>query len=67
MLRDFVPPPRVDEAMSDSLDPGSCASTDHMHAFAADLQSLVTELADDEGDNLKAPGDAGRRSCRHGA
>ncbi len=54
MLRDFVPPPRVDEAMSDSLDPGSYASTDRMHAFAADLQNLVTELADDEGDNMKA-------------
>ncbi len=53
MLRDFVPPPRVDEAMSDSLDPGSYASTDRMHAFAANLQSLVTELADDEGDNMQ--------------
>jgi len=54
VLRDFVPPPRVNEAMSDSLDPGSYASTDHMHGFAADLQSLVTELADDKGDNMKA-------------
>ncbi|WP_404934597.1 hypothetical protein [Nitratireductor sp. L15S-10] len=54
VLRDFVPPPRVNEAMADSLDPGSYAASDHMHAFAADLQSLVTELADDEGDNMKA-------------
>ncbi len=54
MLRDFVPPPRVDEAMSDSLDPGRYASTDNMHTFAADLQRLVTELADDEGENIKA-------------
>lgn len=54
MLRDFVPPPRVDEAMSDPLDPGSYTSSDRMHAFAADLQRLVTELADDEGDNMKA-------------
>jgi hypothetical protein len=54
MLRDFVPPPRVDEAMSDPLDPGSYASSDRIHAFAADLQRLVTELADDEGNNIKA-------------
>ncbi|MBX3488722.1 hypothetical protein [Parvibaculum sp.] len=54
MLRDFVPPPRVDEAMSDPLDPGSYDSSDRMHAFAADLQRLVTELADDEGDNMNA-------------
>lgn len=54
MLRDFVPPPRVDEAMSDALDPGRYDPSDRMHAFAADLQRLVTELADDEGDNMRA-------------
>lgn len=53
MLSDFVPPPRVDEAMSDPLDAGSYTSSDRMHAFATDLQRLVTELADDEGDNIK--------------
>ncbi|KSV75587.1 hypothetical protein N185_17255 [Sinorhizobium sp. GW3] len=56
MLRDFVPPPRVNEAMSDPLDPGSHAPSDGMHAFASDLQRLVTELADDEGDNMKIRG-----------
>lgn len=54
MLRDFVPPPRVDETMSHPLDPGSFASTDRMHAFASDLQRLVTELADDEDNNMVA-------------
>lgn len=53
MLSDFVPPPRVDEAMSDPLDLGNWGSSDRMHAFATDLQRLVTELADDEGDNMK--------------
>lgn len=53
MLRDFVPPPRVDEAMSNPLDAGSYAPSDRMQAFATDLQRLVTELADDEGDNMK--------------
>lgn len=52
LLRNFVPPPRVNEAMSDSLDPGSFDVTDHMHAFAADLQNLVLELANDSGDNM---------------
>lgn len=53
LLRDFVPPPRVNEAMSDPLDPGSFASSDPVHGFATDLQSLVTELADDAGENMK--------------
>lgn len=48
MLRGFVPPPRVNEAMSDSLDAGSYSSSDKIHAFAADLQRLATELADGE-------------------
>jgi hypothetical protein len=52
LLRNFVPPPRVNETMSDSLDPGSFDVTDHMHAFAADLQNLVLELVDDSGDNM---------------
>lgn len=54
MLRDFVPPPRVNEVMSHSLDPGSYSGSDHMHNFAADLQTLVLELADSNDENVKA-------------
>lgn len=53
MLRDFVPPPRVNEVMSHSLDPGSYSGSDHMHNFAADLQTLVLELADGNDENVK--------------
>ncbi len=45
MLRDFVPPPQVSEAMSDTLDAGAFSGSDTMHAFAADLQRLAIELA----------------------
>lgn len=53
MLRGFVPPPRVNEAMSDTLDAGSYSSSDKIHAFAADLQRLATELADGDDKDVK--------------
>lgn len=53
MLRNFVPPPRVDEVMSDSLDLGTYSGSDRMHAFAADLQRLAIELADGDDENVK--------------
>lgn len=52
-ILNFVPPPRVSEAMSNPLDAGSYTMHDWMHSFVADLQKLVLELADNDGVNLK--------------